>query len=80
MAALLLAGMKKSALDEIQEKLGCKPGRGYTEISRTLKDAITPAAVQKWKQIPTKHVLALEKATGVSRYRQRPDVYGPEPK
>jgi len=75
--------MEKSAIDEIQEALGKKPGRGFTEIARVLLDTdapISPQAVQKWKQIPVKHVLALEAATGVSRYRQRPDIYGPEPK
>lgn len=66
-------------LDEIQEKLGCKPGRGFTEISRALAGAVTPQAVSKWKQVPPQHCIALEAATGVSRYRQRPDVFGPEP-
>jgi DNA-binding transcriptional regulator YdaS (Cro superfamily) len=71
---------EKTPLDEIQEALGCKVGRGYTAISRALGGAVTPQAVHKWKRVPPEHVLALEAATGVSRYRQRPDVFGPEPK
>lgn len=71
---------EKTVFDEIQEALGCRPGRGYTAVSKALGGKITPQAVQKWKQIPPEHCIALEEKTGISRYRQRPDVFGPEPK
>lgn len=32
------------------------------------------------KKIPVERVIAIEKATGVSRHELRPDVFGPAPK
>jgi hypothetical protein len=43
-------------------------------IARTC--GCTVQAVCKWKHIPHLHVLKLESLTGVSRYTQRPDIYG----
>lgn len=40
---------------------------------------VTTNAIYQWKQIPAHHVLTIEKLSGVSRYRQRPDIYGDEP-
>lgn len=37
---------------------------------------VSRQAVHKWKSIPAEHCLALEQATGISRYQLRPDVYG----
>jgi DNA-binding transcriptional regulator YdaS (Cro superfamily) len=36
---------------------------------------VTRNAVQKWKQIPSERVLRIEKALGIPRYEQRPDLY-----
>ena len=41
---------------------------------------ISRQALQQWRSVPVKHVLALEQISGVSRYDLRPDVYGPAPK
>ena len=44
---------------------------------------VTQAAVWGWlnrgTELPAKHVLPIEAATGVSKHLLRPDVYGPEP-
>lgn len=40
---------------------------------------VTRQAVGKWiktGRIPARHVLTVERATGVSRYVLRPDIYG----
>ncbi|WP_045770856.1 transcriptional regulator [Xanthomonas albilineans] len=34
---------------------------------------------RKRRKVPSKHVLAIEAATGVSRHDLRPDVFGPKP-
>jgi len=33
--------------------------------------------VKKWSSVPTKHVLAVEAATGIPRHELRPDIYPP---
>ncbi len=50
---------------------------GPTEFAKALD--VTPQAVSQWKQVPTAHVLTVEKITGVSRHELRPDVFGPAP-
>lgn len=37
---------------------------------------ITPGALSQWDRVPADRVLAVEAATGVSRYDLRPDIYG----
>lgn len=39
---------------------------------------ISTAAVHQWQRVPYKRVLDVERITGISRHRLRPDVYGPE--
>lgn len=39
-----------------------------------------PSALSQWSQVPADKALAVEAATGISRYDLRPDVYGPAPK
>lgn len=43
---------------------------------------VSQAAVWGWLNdkglLPAEHVLAVERETGISRHRLRPDVYGPE--
>lgn len=36
---------------------------------------VTPQAVSQWKRVPPSRVLAVERATGVSRHDLRPDLY-----
>jgi DNA-binding transcriptional regulator YdaS (Cro superfamily) len=36
---------------------------------------VTPQAVSQWHDPPANRVLAIERATGVSRHRLRPDIY-----
>ncbi len=43
------------------------------------KVGVSRQAVEQWKVVPPERVLAVEKATGVSRYDLRPDIYGPAP-
>lgn len=47
------------------------------DLSRPL--GITVQTVSQWRRVPVEHVLELERLTGVSRHRQRPDIFGPEP-
>jgi DNA-binding transcriptional regulator YdaS (Cro superfamily) len=51
---------------------------GVAPLARKL--GLKPSAVGMWqrRRMPPEHVLAVERATGVSRYRLRPDIYGPE--
>jgi DNA-binding transcriptional regulator YdaS (Cro superfamily) len=44
-------------------------------LARHLK--ITPQSVHQWKQIPLERVRAVEKITGISRHRLRPDFFDP---
>lgn len=64
------------ALKAAVGKIGSQSATG-----RLLK--VTQAAVWGWLNqkgmLPAEHVLAVEEATGISRHRLRPDVYGPEP-
>lgn len=35
-----------------------------------------PSAISQWTQVPAERVLDVERITGLSRYRLRPDLYG----
>jgi DNA-binding transcriptional regulator YdaS (Cro superfamily) len=59
-------------IDEAFEKAG-----SASELARKL--GVTPSAVLQWDKIPPSRALGVEAATGISRHRLRPDVYGPEP-
>lgn len=56
-----------------------KTGAGQAGLARLL--GVSPQAVNQWvngnRPVPSRHVLAIEKATGVSRHELRPDVFGP---
>ena len=58
-----------------------KAAGGQSALARLI--GTSQAAVWKWvsrrKDLPAEHVLTVEEATGISRHRLRPDVYGPEP-
>jgi DNA-binding transcriptional regulator YdaS (Cro superfamily) len=60
--------MKNKALTKIVKIMGSKAA-----IARAL--GITRDAVSKWQRVPSKHVIALELLTKVSRYEMRHDVY-----
>ncbi|MBA0360988.1 helix-turn-helix domain-containing protein [Stenotrophomonas maltophilia] len=53
-------------------------GSGQAGLARLL--GVTPQAVNQWvsgtRPVPSRHVLAIESATGVSRHLLRPDVFG----
>jgi len=65
-----------AALREAIETIGSQ-----SAMARLLK--VTQGAVSKWvsgrRPLAAEHVLAVEAKTGVSRYRLRPDIYGPGP-
>ena len=44
------------------------------------KIGLTVQAVSQWDDVPPERCLDVEKATGVSRYELRPDIYGRRPK
>jgi DNA-binding transcriptional regulator YdaS (Cro superfamily) len=55
-------------------------GGGATRLASTL--GVKVNVVTNWRgrrTVPAEHVLAIEAATGVSRYDLRPDVFGPAP-
>ncbi|MFK0336807.1 transcriptional regulator [Agrobacterium deltaense] len=73
-AVLLISAMERNlniaGLDAVKQSAG-----GPSAISRIV--GVTPQAVAQWKAVPPEYVLRLEKACGVSRHIQRPDVFGP---
>lgn len=50
---------------------------GARALARALR--ITPQAIVQWPHVPAKHVLEVERLSGVSRYDLRPDIYGDGP-
>jgi DNA-binding transcriptional regulator YdaS (Cro superfamily) len=36
---------------------------------------ISQQAVSQWREVPTRHIIAIERATGVPREVLRPDLY-----
>ena len=49
-----------------------------TELARKL--GVGVSALSQWTEIPIKRVLQVERLTGISRYKLRPDVYGRAPR
>lgn len=65
-----------SALAEAVRKVGSQSAFGRLIKKRQ-------STVREWlmaDRLPGEYVLAIEAATGVSKHRLRPDVYGAEPK
>jgi DNA-binding transcriptional regulator YdaS (Cro superfamily) len=60
-----------SICDEAKEKAG-----GPAALAKAL-GKVTPQAVSQWKRIPPERVLDVERITGISRHKLRPDVFGP---
>lgn len=52
---------------------------GVNALARKL-GGVSPQAVSFWPRAPVKRVLEIEKLTGVSRYKLRPDIFGSDPK
>lgn len=70
-----------SPLEQAKDKALNVAG-GPTKLSAKLAErdvTITPQAISQWKSIPAERCLVIEEITGVSRYEQRPDVFGPAP-
>jgi len=59
-------------IDEAAEILG-----GVVAMSTAL--GRSRGAVSQWARIPAEHVLQIERMTGISRHRQRPDIFGLAP-
>lgn len=53
-----------------------KAAGGLTKLAESL--GISKQAISKWDEVPPLRVLAVERATGVSRHRLRPDMYPDE--
>jgi DNA-binding transcriptional regulator YdaS (Cro superfamily) len=47
---------------------------GRAALAREL--GISKAAVSQWRRIPVGRALDVERLTGISRHRLRPDIYG----
>ena len=69
--AMCKAAMQR-AVDEAVRQSG-----SYSRLAQRL--GISRQALQQWASIPVRHVLLMERLSGVSRYELRPDVYGPPP-
>jgi len=58
-----------------------KSGAGQAGIARLL--GVSPQAVNQWvsgiRPVPSRHVLAIEAASGISRHELLPEVFGPAP-
>jgi DNA-binding transcriptional regulator YdaS (Cro superfamily) len=56
-----------------------KAAGGHTALARTL--GVSRQLVYYWAEngVPAQWCLKVEHATGVSRHKLRPDVYGPQP-
>lgn len=66
--------MRTSLAEALKER-----GLRQQDLAREL--GVDKSRVSRWvrDQIPPQHVLRVEKLTGVSRHRLRPDVFGDEP-
>lgn len=69
--------MTKKDKEVAQEALDlAKMAVGGAEIARAV--GVSAPAVSQWTVCPAERVLAVEKATGVSRHLLRPDIYPKE--
>lgn len=63
--------MRSEPLREAVRRAG-----SVTALAKIL--GIAPQAISQWDRVPAERVLAVEKATKVTRHELRPDIY-PEP-
>ena len=68
---------RKPRAGTLEQVFSRYPGT-LTELAGEL--GLTVSALSQWTNIPTEHVLKLERLTGVSRYKLRPDIFGAEPR
>lgn len=52
-------------------------GINLNDLAREL--GVTIQAVSQWRKVPAERCLAVEEATGISRYELRPDIFGQAP-
>ena len=64
--------MNRDPINEATRRAG-----SVSALARVLE--ITPSAICQWERCPVGRVLAIERATGVSRHDLRPDFYPREP-
>jgi len=62
--------MKRLHLKDVVKLAG-----GVRPLARLL--GISPQAIVQWSQIPVRHVLTIERLTGIRREALRPDIYPP---
>jgi DNA-binding transcriptional regulator YdaS (Cro superfamily) len=69
---------KKTVFDRVIEAAVQHEG-SRTAVAKKL--GLTRQALDQWGgKVPAKHVLAMEKMSGIERYEIRPDIYGPKPR
>ena len=71
---LELAGMSdpKTALKRAMDAVG-----GQAALAKEI--GVTAQAVSQWGEVPPLRVLAVERASGISRHELRPDLYPVDP-
>ncbi|MDB5584857.1 MAG: repressor [Bradyrhizobium sp.] len=71
-----IEAVKAAALEDAKRAF-----KGNTGLARALSEearpdrTLTPQAISQWKQVPAERVLEVERVSGVSRHRLRPDLY-----
>jgi DNA-binding transcriptional regulator YdaS (Cro superfamily) len=73
---MFLSAYKGKMRNEITAK-AVKAAGGVKALSDLL--GISQPAVTAWKRVPASRVLVVEKITGISRHKLRPDVFGRKP-
>lgn len=58
-------------IDVIKARAG-----GYAALAKAL--GLSRATVWGWREVPPKHVIAVERETGIPRHLLRPDLYPDE--
>jgi hypothetical protein len=69
----LMRTMSKAMTPEEALQTAIEKAGGLTDVGRLF--AISPQAVDQWTVCPPHRVLKLEEASGVPRYKLRPDLY-----
>ena len=65
-----------AGLDDMTQRAIALAG-GSKQLAEHL--GVTRQAIEQWRRIPPRHVLTIERLTGLSRYDLRPDIYGDGP-
>lgn len=61
--------MRDEILEEVFER--------RTAYKLALDLGLTSQAVYQWRRVPAERALEVERLTGISRHKLRPDVFGP---